>query len=43
LAWLAAVSLVMVAALWTGRELSRLEGGLFAGSEVVRWVLGLLG
>jgi len=43
LAWLIAVSVVMVAALWTGRELSRLEGGLFAGSEVVRWVLGLLG
>lgn len=43
LAWLAGVSVVMVAALWTGRELSRVEGGLFAGSEVLRWVLGLLG
>ncbi|MFC7068568.1 calcium/sodium antiporter [Halobaculum lipolyticum] len=43
LAWLAGVSAVMVAALWTGRVLSRLEGTLFAGSEVVRWVLGLLG
>lgn len=43
LAWLAGVSVAMVAALWTRRELSRVEGGLFAGSEVVRWVLGLLG
>ena len=43
LAWLAGVSVVMVAALWTGRVLSRLEGTLFAGSEVVRWTLGLLG
>jgi cation:H+ antiporter len=42
-AWLAVVSVVMVAALWTGRRLSRLEGGLFAVSEAVRWVLGLLG
>jgi cation:H+ antiporter len=43
LAWLAAITVLMVAALWTGRVLSRLEGALFAGSEVVRWVLGLLG
>ncbi len=43
LAWLIAVVVVMVAALWTGRQLSRLEGGLFAVSEVGRWVLGLLG
>jgi cation:H+ antiporter len=43
LAWLLAVSAVVVAALWTGRRLSRVEGGLFAGSEVVRWVVGLLG
>jgi len=42
-AWLAVVSVVMVAALWTGRKLSRLEGALFATSEAVRWVLGLLG
>jgi cation:H+ antiporter len=42
-AWLVGVSAVMVAALWTGRRLSRPEGGLFAASEVVRWVLGLLG
>jgi cation:H+ antiporter len=43
LGWLAAVSVVMVAALWTGRVLSRLEGALFAGSELLRWALGLLG
>ena len=43
LAWLGAVTVLLVAALWTGRELSRVEGGLFAGSEVVRWVVGLLG
>jgi cation:H+ antiporter len=42
LLWLAAVSVAMVAALWTGRVLSRLEGGLFAASEMVRWALGLL-
>ena len=42
-AWLLAVSVVMVAALWTGRRLSRMEGGLFVLSEVVRWALGLLG
>lgn len=39
--WLAAVTVVMVGALWSGRELSRVEGGLFALSEIVRWVLGL--
>jgi len=43
LAWLAVVSVVMVAALWTGRQLSRPEGGLFALLEAIRWVLGLLG
>lgn len=42
-AWLAVTSVVMVAALWTGRNLSRLKGALFAISEAVRWVLGLLG
>jgi len=42
LAWLAGVSVLMVAALWSRRELSRVEGGLFALSELVRWVLGLL-
>ncbi|QKY19124.1 calcium/sodium antiporter [Halolamina sp. CBA1230] len=43
LAWLGGVTVVMVAALWSGRELSRVEGGLFAGSEIVRWIVGLLG
>lgn len=43
LTWLLAVSVVIVAALWTGRQLSRLEGGLFACSELVRWALGLFG
>ncbi|RYJ19448.1 calcium/sodium antiporter [Halogeometricum borinquense] len=43
LTWLVAVSVAVVAALWTGRRLSRAEGGLFAGSEVIRWVVGLLG
>jgi cation:H+ antiporter len=42
-AWLLGISVAMVAALWTGRQLSRPEGGLFALSEVGRWVLGLLG
>jgi cation:H+ antiporter len=42
-AWLTVVAVVMVAALWSGRQLSRPEGGLFAGSELVRWALGLLG
>ena len=43
LLWLGAVSVLLVAALWTGRVLSRLEGALFAASEVVRWTLGLVG
>ncbi|NHN46307.1 calcium/sodium antiporter [Halostella sp. JP-L12] len=43
LAWLTAVSVAIVAALWTRRRLSRGEGALFAGSEIVRWTLGLLG
>jgi cation:H+ antiporter len=42
-AWLAVVAALMVAALWTGRRLSRPEGALFAASELARWVLGLLG
>jgi cation:H+ antiporter len=42
-AWLTVLSVVMVAALWTGRQLSRPEGALFAASEVVRWALGLVG
>ncbi|WP_251344019.1 calcium/sodium antiporter [Haloplanus halophilus] len=43
LAWVAGVSLLMVAALWTKRELSRTEGALFTASEIVRWILGILG
>jgi cation:H+ antiporter len=41
--WLLVVTAVAVAAMWTGRRLSRPEGGLFAGSEVVRWTANLLG
>ncbi|WP_256297645.1 sodium:calcium antiporter [Haloarchaeobius salinus] len=41
--WLLAVTAVMVAALWTGRVLSRLEGAVFTASELARWALGLLG
>ena len=43
LAWLAGVTVLMVAALWTGRQLSRAEGTLFAGSEIGRWILGIMG
>lgn len=43
LAWLVGISLLMVAALWSRRVLSRLEGALFAASEIVRWILGLFG
>jgi len=43
LAWLATITVLMVAALWTKRQLSRVEGVLFAGSEVLRWMLGILG
>jgi len=32
----------MVGALWSGLRLSRLEGGLLALSELLRWLLGLL-
>ena len=42
-AWLVVLTLVMAAALWTGRRLSRAEGALFTLSEIARWVLGLLG
>jgi cation:H+ antiporter len=41
--WLTVVVVATTAALWTGRRLSRPEGGAFAASEVVRWVLGLVG
>lgn len=43
LAWLVAVTVLMVVALRSDRLLSRVEGGLFVVSEAVRWVLGLLG
>jgi len=43
MAWLTVLVVVMVAALWSGRKLSRAEGGLFALSELVRWTLGLAG
>ena len=43
LAWLAVVSVAMVAALWTDAVLSRVEGAAFAASELVRWALGLAG
>ncbi|MFC6718400.1 calcium/sodium antiporter [Natrialbaceae archaeon GCM10025810] len=42
LVWLTAITVAMVGALWSGRRLSRLEGGLFVLSEGVRWALGLL-
>ncbi|UPW00468.1 calcium/sodium antiporter [Halorussus gelatinilyticus] len=42
-AWLTVLVVVMVAALWSGRKLSRAEGGLFALSEILRWILGLSG
>jgi cation:H+ antiporter len=42
-AWLSAIVVVVVVALWSGRKLSRAEGGLLALSEIGRWVLGLLG
>jgi cation:H+ antiporter len=43
LAWLAVLTVLMVAALWTERVLSRLEGALFTASELLRWVVGILG
>ncbi|WP_137287300.1 calcium/sodium antiporter [Halorussus salinisoli] len=43
MAWLTVLVVVMVVALWSGRRLSRAEGGLFALSELIRWVLGLTG
>lgn len=42
LLWLSVITLVMVGALWSGRRLSRPEGGFFVLSELVRWTLGLL-
>ncbi|WP_435333379.1 calcium/sodium antiporter [Haloarchaeobius sp. TZWWS8] len=43
LAWLVGIVLLVVAALWTDRVLSRLEGAFFATAEVARWALGLVG
>ena len=43
LAWLTALTVLMVAALWSGQGLSRSEGALFVCSELARWTLGLLG
>ncbi|ELZ13212.1 Na+/Ca+ antiporter, CaCA family protein [Haloterrigena salina JCM 13891] len=40
--WLTAVTAATVGALWSGRRLSRPEGGLLVVSELVRWTLGLL-
>jgi len=42
IAWLAAISMAVVAALWTGRRLSRREGGLLTLSELFRWGKDLL-
>jgi len=42
LGWLAGIALLMVAALWTKRVLSRLEGAFFALSEIIRLILGIL-
>ncbi|WP_144923234.1 calcium/sodium antiporter [Halorubrum salsamenti] len=42
LLWLTVLTVLMVAALWSGRRLSRTEGALFVCSELARWVLGLL-
>jgi len=41
-AWLAAITVAAVVALWTGSRLSRPEGGLFALSELLRWGNNLL-
>ncbi|SFK70045.1 cation:H+ antiporter [Halogranum rubrum] len=38
--WLLVLVVVFVVTLWTGRRLSRVEGGALLGSEVVRWILG---
>jgi len=39
--WLTVLTVVRVAALWSGRRLSRTEGALFACSVLARWTLGL--
>ncbi len=38
--WLAGLTALLAVALWTGRRLTRPEGGLLVGSEAVRWLLG---
>jgi cation:H+ antiporter len=43
LAWLGGITVLIIAALWTGRVLSRIEGALFAASELVRWAVGIFG
>lgn len=43
LAWLVVISVLVVAALWTGRVLSQLEGALLTMSEIGRWILGIFG
>jgi cation:H+ antiporter len=40
--WLLALTTLVVAALWSGRRLSRPEGGALVVSEAVRWTVGLL-
>ncbi|WP_101295495.1 calcium/sodium antiporter [Halegenticoccus soli] len=40
--WLLGLTVLLVVALWSGRRLSRPEGGLLVGSEALRWVLGFL-
>jgi cation:H+ antiporter len=42
-AWLVVVATVLIVALWSGRKLSRAEGAVFTGSELLRWALGLIG
>jgi cation:H+ antiporter len=42
LVWIKVLTVAVVAALWSGRRLSRSEGVLFVGSELARWTLGLL-
>ncbi|WP_071391203.1 calcium/sodium antiporter [Haloprofundus marisrubri] len=38
--WLAGLTALLAIALWSGRRLTRPEGGLLVGSEAVRWLLG---
>ena len=43
LGWLAVVSVLVVGLLWTDAVLSRIEGLVLTGTELVRWVVGLIG